>query len=460
MNRVLDKLRDDLESISAQPELIHNESFMMGLMDQWADQIPDFKEYLFKQFNVIKQRRVNELNLWAVPLREVRKELFYPVDQDNKESTPLLEKLAKIACIAWVEDMMDRKKATYSLLSVSGGKLSYEHCPEDLRKSMWGMMAVNDLAESAFAGVTEQLQCYGRIGLTNAAAVSDMSRNKFLSRDHNLERQGNEGMFHRFPDELQITSVMTAMKFAPETRESNNGNLKAQKKDATLKQDLRKKVGFENAKDEYIECLIHHKLGESGRCWKTVKQVRDGLKMIEYKCDKEAVLKDNINIRFKGYGWADCKVAWSKDGKKKTVPELKDELIDIIKKTKGREIPDHPPTNIPRRKNTSVLGTMSIFQKRRDELKSAQINEHDQACRKEWKDREASGRGSMLSEMQMPGKKRWLDSSFVDRRIEYLTAYDITNDDGTPGTELRWCSALVESVSDGSWAKAEKMEKD
>ena len=55
------------------------------------------------------------------------------------------------------------------------------------------------------------------------------------------------------------------------------------------------------ASDEYIEALIHHKLGESERSWKIAQEAKDGLRMLEYKCNKELVLKDNINIRYKGY---------------------------------------------------------------------------------------------------------------------------------------------------------------
>ena len=65
---------------------------------------------------------------------------------------------------------------------MSGSPYSFEHCPEEVKEAMMGMMAVNDLAESSFAGVTAQVQCYGRIGMHAAAAASDMSRNKFLSR--------------------------------------------------------------------------------------------------------------------------------------------------------------------------------------------------------------------------------------------------------------------------------------
>ena len=47
---------------------------------------------------------------------------------------------------------------------------------------MLGKMASNDLVESSFSGFTPQVQCYGRIGMSAADAVSDVGRNGFLSR--------------------------------------------------------------------------------------------------------------------------------------------------------------------------------------------------------------------------------------------------------------------------------------
>ena len=47
-------------------------------------------------------------------------------------------------------------------------------------------MALNDIADSAFIGFKAQLEAFGRIGLANAAAVSNMQRNGYLKRP-NLE---------------------------------------------------------------------------------------------------------------------------------------------------------------------------------------------------------------------------------------------------------------------------------
>ena len=94
------------------------------------------------------------------------------VHQDNEEDS----------------DDTDKNKATFQFLSESKSMYSWDHCPENAKEAMLGMMAVNNLAESLFAGVTWQVLCFGRVDVANAAAVSDLGRNKFLSRDEPGER--------------------------------------------------------------------------------------------------------------------------------------------------------------------------------------------------------------------------------------------------------------------------------
>ena len=128
----------------------------------------------------------------------------------------MLEKVAAIGIQAILDELLDEKKATYKYLSISGTEFSYEHCPDSVKEKMLGKMASNDLAESSFAGLTAQIQCYGRIGMCNAAAVSDTSRNGFLSRA-TTKKEINEqkkGLYHTLPQELQITLGMVCMEDA------------------------------------------------------------------------------------------------------------------------------------------------------------------------------------------------------------------------------------------------------
>jgi len=96
--------------------------------------------------------------------------------------------------------------------------------------------------------------------------------------------------------ELQLPNVMCAMEHAQDTREINIKALACQHQAKRDKQELAKQEVLEGASDEYIECLIHHMLGELERFWRKPSDIKEGLKSLEYKKDKELALRDNVNI--------------------------------------------------------------------------------------------------------------------------------------------------------------------
>ena len=87
-----------------------------------------------------------------------------------------------VAAERWIEELLDPTKVTYMLMLESGGAYSWDMASDELKKSLFGLIAVKDLAESAFVGLTEKLEVFGRIGLANAAAVSDNQQNGYLKR--------------------------------------------------------------------------------------------------------------------------------------------------------------------------------------------------------------------------------------------------------------------------------------
>ena len=60
--------------------------------------------------------------------------------------------------------------------------------------------------------------------MCNDAAIIDMSRNGYLSCPNTKKdlKEGNRGMFHDFPEELQLTAIMTAMEYTPVIHQANN----------------------------------------------------------------------------------------------------------------------------------------------------------------------------------------------------------------------------------------------
>ena len=118
---------------------------------------------------------------------------------------------------------------------------------DEVKMALMEKMAVNDRAESSFAGITAYIQDYGRIGLANGAAISNMSRNGFL--DHPLTKTDlkgqRRGLFYSLSQELQLTAVVAAMEYAPTTWKSNNDAQEKQHEAKQKKKELMKdKVSF------------------------------------------------------------------------------------------------------------------------------------------------------------------------------------------------------------------------
>ena len=341
MGRAIDIIHSACKDILEDMSLIHDELYMMHIFDGITVEIKEFKDYLTSEFETKTSYYVKKSKSKAVPLKMLIKELFSPRDRDNKDSTPMLEKIGRIGIEALLGELENQKKATYKYLSMSESNFSFEHCPDATKDAMIGLMATNDLAESSFAGVTAQVQCYGRIGMCNAAAVSETARNGFLSRPLSKKDIENDdrGLFHGMPEELKVTLIMVAMEDAPETRQNNSEALDEQRKMRKLKENFSKLKDLESAEDDFIEDLIYYRMWNSDACWKTIGAVTEGLKKLITKKDKIAALKDNIQIRYKGFGWEECRTQWSKGGVNLSIAELTNRLKEIIKmqkKTNGR----------------------------------------------------------------------------------------------------------------------------
>ena len=74
-------------------------------------------------------------------------------------------------------------------------------------------------------------------------------------------------------------------------------------------------------------------------------------------------------------------------------------------------------------------------------------DEFKNQCRVIWREMEDNGEVSVLEQCQHLGKWK-LDATFIGKRKEYLSNFDM-DDEGT-NLELRWCSGVIEEVSDGT----------
>jgi hypothetical protein len=161
---------------------------------------------------------------------ELRKELFHPSDPTNVATNNCLVQLARVAAQGILDELHYQNKATWKYLTISGSPVLYQGCPPNVRNELLGHEAMNDWSESALGGTTHQLQNYGRIGLTNAASVSNAKTNGYFSQfSSNINKTKTKGMSHQFEPRIRECLLTVAIEDAPQTVSINRDALDNQR---------------------------------------------------------------------------------------------------------------------------------------------------------------------------------------------------------------------------------------
>ena len=103
-----------------------------------------------------------------------------------------------------------------------------------------------------------------------------------------------------------------------------------------MKEKIAKEASLAKASEAHIEAYYYFRMSKSKACWKTEEEVDRDLPQIKSKNDKLNAVKENIQMRVKGYGWKDFTHPWSKNGKLYTEEELSVHLKSIIRYEKQR----------------------------------------------------------------------------------------------------------------------------
>ena len=207
--------------------------------------------------------------------------------------------------------------------------------------------------------------------------------------------------------------------------------------------------GLVDAYDDFIECIIYHRMWDSEACWKTITDVTTVLRRIKTKSGKVASLKDNIRIRWKGLGLEECETMWTVLGHDLKITELANHLKELIKMRHKYKwvVPEKPAVLVPQRKNIVFLGTatrqVGVLNKK---AKEGEDNIGAKA-RVNWKGREEGRFGSVHSSMQRTVPPD-LEST-IGERISYLCSIDMYT--AVKVKELVWMNGNVMRVSDGNW---------
>ena len=447
MGRVVDILHENFTDVLKDPWLIHNEEHMMNMFDDLKQELPEFKKAMdFLLKNKKSTSIISDDGSRVIPMIELRKELFDPENEDNKKTTEIIEQIAVVGVEAFIKELEDKKKATHNYLSCMDGKYSYNKCSSDEKKEMLGCMAVNDIAESQFGGVTYQLDQYGRIGLHGAAGINDCRRNKFFERPISKKevKEKKRGMFYKEIDEIQHLVILLAMKSAPAVMEDNILALEKQREAKSKKEELLREKGCADAAEDFINSLIYYNMSHSPACWKTNAEMNNNLNKMKFKKDQLQALKDNINIRVIGYNWKQFEITWSINGRMKSVDELKDHLKNILRYEKQQKnLPAEPQPKVQGTNNLPILGKRSELVRNLGERNAEKNHDLKIRAKHQLKGDEAKGKSDISSLFQdwVPPKVHKLPGKRIEQALEFLC------EDGK--TEIRWCKGLVKEVCRG-----------
>ncbi len=243
-------------------------------------------------------------------------------------------------------------------MSVSGSPLSYQGCLAEVKENSKGREATNDRSKSALGGVTHQLQKYGCIGLTNAAAVSNAKTNGYFCR---FSRNGNatKGLFHQFDQNMRECLLTVAIEDAPERISVNRDDLDKQREAKRKKEEMIRKKSLEKAKEDLVEASYYWEMYHSDICWKGKQSiVGKMLGRLKLESAKIEALKENIRMRVIGLGWKQFAITWSHRGTKQSVEELAAaHLRMIVREEKKLTPPEDSALEMPKCLELPILGT-------------------------------------------------------------------------------------------------------
>ena len=354
----IDTLRERMMDIVDDPTKVLNEDFMMNMFGKFVDALPPFKEYWEHLYKKKRMRVISaESGATVMQFAELRKEHFHPSDATNAATDKHLVELAKVAAQAVLDKLHDEKKATWKYLSISRSTVSFQGCPEEVKEGLHGRDATNDRSESALGGTTHQLQKYSRIGISNAAAISDAKTNGYFRR-FLVNGNKTKGMFYQFDPKMCECLLTVAIEDAPVTISTNRDDLDRQREAKRKKEEMIEKKSLDKAKEDLVEASYYWEMFHSEVCWKgNLSIVSKMLGRLKSESAKLEALKENIRMRVIGLGWKQFAITWSYKGAKRSVSKLAAHLKMIIREEKKLTPPKDPALVMPKRIELPILGT-------------------------------------------------------------------------------------------------------
>ena len=176
------------------------------------------------------------------------------------------------------------------------------------------------MAESPFAGLTQQLQSFGRVLGIHASAPGQARINGDFKRQLNgNDSDNNDGLYHCLPNNMKQSLLKFAISSAPTVRGQEEISLNKQREHKQNKQAMLRRNKLLGAQESYANALTYIEMFHSPAGWTTKPIALTEYEKLTSKSSKLAAVKDQIRIRVLGFGWDDLHYAWSTDGRCQTI---------------------------------------------------------------------------------------------------------------------------------------------
>lgn len=384
MSRPINMLLAVAEKIIDCPKMILSEMFMMTIFTELMEELPPLRDYWVLLFNDRKITVYNKNTASKVcHLWQLRKELFEPQRQTNKDSDELVVEFAVPVFEAFLDELRNGKKATYKYLNESGSKYSWDNCPPRDHEQTKGCVATDDLAESALGGVTGGIEKAKSISKNSAAGVADAQRDHVFDRRERKVKAGNgefvtksRGMFHTFKDGIAECVVRVGIEDAASTTQDNGAKLKElQERKVAVMKELE---DLQIAKAGELLCValfglpltwlllgkklekaqMYHGMYSSQRRLTTKKGINQAMKNLDSETARIRALHEQLQMRVH-VGLPQFDHPKSKGGVPFGSKVLLKHLKDNLHLEKEFQPVAVPKCEAPTRKALPILGTMT-----------------------------------------------------------------------------------------------------
>ena len=300
MSKVMDVMHDWLTKLKEKPSEFLDKEFMLGWFDEFKTQLKPFDEYWEATFSEEKQPvRCRRTHAIVASLGDVLDEAFCPQNIQFQECKNRLLELVPRVVNGLLEELEDKRKVAWKHLSKFGEEhiekfsysLSWEYSTPKMKKLMEGWRANNSITESALGSITEEMHTHGRIGIGDAAAVSDARRNGIMGMKRVTDEEGKVSWKRGFVAEqdprIADCLMEAARRHVHEMRQENRNKVQAYVDDRRNKRIERLRKVEEKVEEKMVKGFDYYTLfHKSGRCVRDENEVDDWLKQFSSKGKK------------------------------------------------------------------------------------------------------------------------------------------------------------------------------